>query len=64
MIALLGPPPEELIKTSDRMIVKEFPIAVRRQEGPLVHNALHMFNGPFFEDGKSFSSRCLSMKED
>ncbi|ODM24055.1 hypothetical protein SI65_01645 [Aspergillus cristatus] len=31
MIALPGPPPEELIETSDRMIVKEFPLAVRHR---------------------------------
>lgn len=34
------------------MIEKEWPVAVRRQEGPLKRNALEMFNGLFFKDGK------------
>lgn len=49
MIALLGPPPQELIERSDKMIEKEWPVTVRREEGPLMHNALQMFNGPFFQ---------------
>lgn len=45
------------------MIEKEWPVAVRREEGPLMHNALQMFNGPFFKDGMLLS-RCLSVTED
>lgn len=61
IIALLGPPPKELIERFDKMIEKEWPVAVRRQEGPLKRNALEMFNGLFFKDGMPLTTQCLNL---
>lgn len=48
MIALLGPPPSELIAKSNAMSGHNWPQPVTKDTGELYNNAQEFFDGPFF----------------
>ena len=48
MIALLGPPPRELVAKSNAMSGLNWPQPVTKDTGELCNNAQEFFNGPFF----------------
>ncbi|KAF3484187.1 CMGC/SRPK protein kinase [Arthroderma uncinatum] len=53
MIALLGPPPGELLAKSKAMSEHNWPQPVMNETGALCNNALEFFGGPFFNaEGK------------
>ena len=49
MIALLGPPPKELIMREQRMRNWNFAPAIENDENKLCHKANHFYHGPFFD---------------
>ena len=54
MIALLGPPPRELLSKSKAMSEHNWPQPVRNDSGKLCSNAQEFFCGPFFDvEGES-----------
>lgn len=60
MIALLGPPPTEMITASHSTLMLQWPTKIRMAGGELCENAMEMFGGPFFgEDGKSEHLRVI-----
>lgn len=48
MIALLGPPPADLITRYHSLVDMEFPEAIRSADGPLCKTAEEVFEGTFF----------------
>ncbi|KAJ5700873.1 hypothetical protein N7493_011919 [Penicillium malachiteum] len=59
MIALLGPPPAELISKSKLMAKNFWPKPVCDDNGKVFHSAEEFFGGPFFdEEGKFIDSIC------
>jgi len=48
MIALLGPPPRELLEKSKAMTEHNWPEPVTKDTGELCNNAQEFFDGPFF----------------
>ena len=54
MIALLGPPPEELLAKSDAIAEYKWPNSIQNETGKLCCNLRDFFDGPFFnEKGRS-----------
>ena len=54
MIALLGPPPKDLIMREHRMRSWNFAPAIENDENNLCHKAYEFYHGPFFDgDGNS-----------
>lgn len=49
MIALLGPPPKELLEKSNAMSEQEWPDVLENEAGNLCRNARDFFGGPFFD---------------
>ena len=49
MIALLGPPPKELLARSDAMAQQKWPEPFQNAAGKLSWNACQFFDGPFFD---------------
>ncbi|KAJ5146587.1 protein kinase [Penicillium bovifimosum] len=54
MIALLGPPPPNLISASHSTLVLKWPQKIQLYGGELCENAMEMFHGPFFDDDGNF----------
>lgn len=54
MIALLGPPPPELIARSYSLRDFQWPEAVKREDGKICENAEQYFDGPFFDANGNF----------
>ncbi|KGO70658.1 hypothetical protein PITC_055490 [Penicillium italicum] len=54
MIALLGPPPRELLAKSKAMAEHNWPQPVANDAGELCNNAQEFFNGPFFNAEDEF----------
>ncbi|KAL4782801.1 kinase-like domain-containing protein [Aspergillus varians] len=54
MIALLGPPPKELLAKSKAMSEHNWPQPVTNDTGKLCNNAQEFFNGPFFNAEDEF----------
>ncbi|KAL2865720.1 putative serine/threonine-protein kinase [Aspergillus lucknowensis] len=54
MIALLGPPPKELLDRSKAMLVHNWPQPVTMGTGKLCNNAQELFGGPFFNAENEF----------
>ena len=53
MIALLGPPPKELLAKSAAMAQYKWPSPIKNETGRLCNNLRDFFDGPFFdEEGK------------
>lgn len=50
MIALLGPPPKELLTKSDAMADFKWPNSIRNERGQLSRNGREHFEGPFFSE--------------
>lgn len=48
MIALLGPPPRELLAKSNAMSGRNWPQPVAKDTGELCNNAQDFFDGPLF----------------
>jgi hypothetical protein len=58
MIALLGPPPPEIIQRYQYMREYSWPESVKREDGRVCETAEEYFGGPFFdEEGITFLSR-------
>lgn len=49
MIALLGPPPKELIDREREGMTQKLPSDFRNENGKLCQNASEWFGGPFFD---------------
>ncbi|KAH1424263.1 hypothetical protein KXX32_006990 [Aspergillus fumigatus] len=54
MIALLGPPPKELLAKSDAMADFKWPNSIRNERGQLSRNGREYFEGPFFSERGEF----------
>ncbi|EFW16073.1 hypothetical protein CPSG_07123 [Coccidioides posadasii str. Silveira] len=54
MIALLGPPPKELLAKSDAMAEFSWPNPIMNETGRLCRNGREYFNGPFFNENGEF----------
>ena len=55
MIALLGPPPKEVIERADYMSQVEYDSTISIEFGTPCKNAREIFGGPYFnEEGESF----------
>ncbi|BCS28512.1 putative serine/threonine-protein kinase [Aspergillus puulaauensis] len=54
MVALLGPPPTQLIARSDIMAQHDWPEPVRGATGKLCSNGREFFGGPFFNEEGDF----------
>ncbi|RLL95593.1 hypothetical protein CFD26_102340 [Aspergillus turcosus] len=54
MIALLGPPPKQLLARSDAMAGVQWPTAVKNEAGRLCSNGREYFDGPFFNENGEF----------
>ncbi|KAK9571763.1 hypothetical protein V6Z88_000140 [Aspergillus fumigatus] len=54
MIALLGPPPKELLAKSDAMADFKWPNSIRNERGQLSRNGREYFEGPFFSERGKF----------
>ncbi|GKZ26310.1 hypothetical protein AbraIFM66951_002258 [Aspergillus brasiliensis] len=54
MIALLGPPPLELVSRAQSMSGYKWPEEMRRTDGTICGSALEYFGGPFFDDNGKF----------
>ncbi|KAL3429875.1 kinase-like domain-containing protein [Aspergillus tetrazonus] len=50
MIAILGPPPKELLAQSDAMADFSWPDPIKNETGKLCRNGREYFNGPFFDE--------------
>ncbi|CBF89377.1 uncharacterized protein ANIA_10082 [Aspergillus nidulans FGSC A4] len=50
MIALLGPPPKELLAQSHAMADISWPNPIKNETGKLCRNGREYFNGPFFDE--------------
>jgi serine/threonine protein kinase len=50
MIALLGPPPKQLLARSDALAGVQWPNAVKNETGRLCSNGREYFDGPFFNE--------------
>lgn len=50
MIALLGPPPGELIAKENAMAQHDWPHPIHNEAGVPCKNAREYFGGPFFDD--------------
>lgn len=50
MIALLGPPPRELLERSNIMAQDKWPEIVQNPAGELCRNNMEFFGGPFFDE--------------
>jgi hypothetical protein len=49
MIALLGPPPKELIMREHKMRKWNFAPAIKNDENELCHKVYEFYDGPFFD---------------
>jgi serine/threonine protein kinase len=54
MIALLGPPPKELLAKSDAMTEFKWPKSIRNEGGKPSRNGREYFEGPFFNKNGEF----------
>ncbi|KAJ9212960.1 hypothetical protein DTO166G4_5464 [Paecilomyces variotii] len=54
MVALLGPPPPEIIQRYQYMREYSWPEPVRREDGRVCETAEEYFSGPFFDDNGRF----------
>ncbi|KAJ9219056.1 hypothetical protein DTO027B5_414 [Paecilomyces variotii] len=54
MVALLGPPPPEIIQRYEYMREYSWPEPVRREDGRVCETAEEYFGGPFFDDNGRF----------
>ncbi|KAB8278281.1 CMGC protein kinase [Aspergillus minisclerotigenes] len=54
MIALLGPPPQELVARSHAMRDYQWPESIRKEDGTICENAEQYFGGPFFDEDGNF----------
>ncbi|KAJ9197368.1 hypothetical protein DTO164E3_5801 [Paecilomyces variotii] len=54
MVALLGPPPPEIIQRYQYMQEYSWPEPVRREDGRVCETAEEYFGGPFFDDNGRF----------
>ncbi|KAJ9309560.1 hypothetical protein DTO217A2_850 [Paecilomyces variotii] len=54
MVALLGPPPPEIIERYQYMREYSWPEPVRREDGRVCETAEEYFGGPFFDDNGHF----------
>ena len=59
MIALLGPPPKELIMREHRMRNWNFTPTIENDEKKLCHKANDFYHGPFFDGQGKTHSRWL-----
>ncbi|PKY00270.1 protein kinase [Aspergillus campestris IBT 28561] len=59
MIALLGPPPKELLAKSEAMSAHNWPQPVTNYTGELCNNAQEFFHGPFFNAEGEFCNSGL-----
>jgi hypothetical protein len=50
MIALLGPPPPEIIQRYQYMREYSWPESVKREDGRVCETAEEYFGGPFFDE--------------
>ena len=49
MIALLGPPPPELVTRVQSMLGSRWPVAIQREDGKICESPVEYFGGPFFD---------------
>jgi hypothetical protein len=49
MIAVLGPPPPELVARSQSMLKYQWPERVKNPEGMICESSEQYFGGPFFD---------------
>ncbi|KUL87592.1 hypothetical protein ZTR_05785 [Talaromyces verruculosus] len=54
MIALLGPPPRELVAKSNAVSGLNWPQPITKDTGELCNSAREFFNGPFFSAENKF----------
>ncbi|GKZ32815.1 hypothetical protein AbraIFM66950_002448, partial [Aspergillus brasiliensis] len=54
MIAILGPPPQELVSRAQSMFGYKWPEKIKRADGTICGSALGYFGGPFFDDNGKF----------
>lgn len=52
MIALLGPPPAQLLAKSAAMEHFQWPHSIENEAGIACRNAQEFFGGPFFDEGE------------
>lgn len=52
MIALLGPPPPQLLAKSVAMEHYKWPHSIENEAGKLCRNSQEFFGGPFFDEGE------------
>ncbi|KAK2855699.1 hypothetical protein FQN49_004934 [Arthroderma sp. PD_2] len=54
MVALLGPPPPELVTRYHSMLGYKWPEAIKKEDGEICENAEQYFGGPFFDKDGEF----------
>ncbi|KAJ5084542.1 hypothetical protein NUU61_009121 [Penicillium alfredii] len=54
MIALLGPPPKELLTKADAMAEHRWPDSIQNERGKVCCNLRDFFDGPFFNEKGEF----------